>query len=125
MAMASQIAALNNAINNQKKLNFAKKNFSNKLYCEVLKEYKKAKWGQLAVVLILPLMLLPCLFIKDETIALSILLLATVFWIIPIFPLWIIISNLTFAKKWNQYSKWFEKGKNIEEVYDIFGIPFK
>ncbi len=127
----SAMGAVNNAISNNEKLKFAKNNLNNELFQKIYKGYQKAKWSQLSLPIIFALVIIfELIFIPSQSVPngyadfkTTLIIFEAVFFIIPIFPIWIVICDFTFGKDWRKYSKWYKKQTHPRELYRIFNIP--
>lgn len=116
MLSPSQLSALNNAINNQKMLAYAKGHFTDEEILDIYKSYRIAKWSQMIPVIIEALFVIGVLiFMPPDNVPIGtsgpkeelILISAMVF--IFIFPIWLVISNFTVSSKWSDYVKWYRE----------------
>jgi len=125
----SQMGALNNAIENSEKLEFASKCLSEEQLVRLYKSYKQLFWAQIAPAIILAVtVILELIFIPSEAVPHgeasmkeTIILFETVFFIVPVYPIWIILTQFTFGKLWHKYSRWYRKKSSMDELYEMFG----
>ena len=90
----SQMGALNNAIENSEKLEFASKCLSEEQLVRLYKSYKQLFWAQVAPAIILAVtVILELIFIPSEAVPHgeasmkeTIILFETVFFIVPVYP---------------------------------------
>ena len=126
----STIGTINNAIENNEKLKFAKNNLNNELFQKIYKGYKKAKWSQLSLPIIFSIViLLEFIFIPSQSVPngyadfkMTLILFEVAFFIVPILPIWLVMCDFTFGKDWRKYSKWYKMQSHPSELYRIFNI---
>lgn len=124
----SHYAVLQNAIKNNEKLAFAKSVLSKEQFERLYKSYRNLFWFQimpvivLAVAVVLELIFIPSENVPNGVASLkeTIIIFEAAFFMVPIFPLWLIISQFTVGKLWRRYSKWYEKSTDRYGIYDIF-----
>lgn len=124
----SHYAALQNAIKNNEKLAFAKSVLSKEQFERLYKSYINLFWFQimpvivLAVAVVLELIFIPSENVPNGVASLkeTIIIFEVAFFMVPIFPLCLIISQFTVGKLWRRYSKWYEKSTDRYGIYDIF-----
>ena len=129
----SAMGAVDNAISNNEKLKFAKNNLNDELFQKIYKGYKKAKQSQLslpfifAIIIILELIFVPSEVVQNgyANFKTTLILFETFFFIVPIFPIWIVICDFTFGSDWRKYCKWYKKQSHPNELYNMFNISEK
>ena len=125
----SQMGALNNAIENSEKLDFASRCLSEEQLVRLYKSYKQLFWAQIAPAIILAVVvILELIFIPSEAVPHgeasmkeTIILFETVFFIVPVYPIWIILTQFTFGKLWHKYSRWYRKKAAWMNCMQCFG----
>lgn len=129
----SAVGAINNTIENNEKLKYAKNNLDNELFEIIYSGYQKAKWSQLllpiifAITIILELIFIPSQPVQNgyADFKTTLLLFEAALFIVPILPIWIIICNFTIGNNWRKYCNWYKKQSHPNELYSIFNIPKK
>lgn len=129
----STAGAINNAIENNEKLKYAKNNLNDELFEIIYSGYQKAKWSQLllpiifAITIILELIFIPSQPVQNghADFKTTLLLFEAVLFIVPILPIWIIICNFTIGNNWRKYCNWYKKQSHPNELYSIFNISKK
>jgi hypothetical protein len=127
MGIPSQMGALDNAIDNMDKLEFAKNTLSKEDFKKLHSSYNSLKWFQLGPMLVFSaIMVLELIFIPGQKVPigesspkecfmwmeLGIFMLA--------YAVWLAISIFVCGRLWHKYSKWYEKGDNLEQLYALF-----
>ena len=128
MGKLSQLGALNNRIENNKKLRFAKYKLSKEQYEKLYKSYKKLFWFQIApVILFVIAVILILIFIPSQDVPngyadmkTTILLFGTAFFVALFFPIWLVISQFVVGKLWHKYFKWYKSEESMDKLYDLF-----
>lgn len=117
---ATAYNALDNLEKNEESLQFARRVLSREQYKELVTSKKQLFWAQISVFISFGVLaLLIALFVPNsdtKTIIIVSIALASLFIGIPI----MIILTFFYGKVWCKYSKWYRKGRSMEELYDIF-----
>lgn len=115
MLSPSQMYALQNAINNNKLLKYAKDNFREEEFYRIYKSYRRAFWSQISLPILGVIFVVGAIIFipaenvfngvasTQETIIMFLLAGFTL-----IFPIWLIICNFTFGSEWRHYVKWYK-----------------
>ena len=123
MGKLSQLGAMQNKIENNEKLRFAKKNLSGEQFRRLYGAYRRLFWFQIApVFVLLAALLLMLIFIPAEPsgVKAGIMLLTVAFFLVPFLPVWLVLSQFVVGKLWHRYSKWYQKEGSISELHALF-----
>ena len=128
MRKASQVRALNNRIETNDKLYFAKHKLSEEQFEKLHKSYKQLFWFQIVpVILFVAAVILILIFIPSQDVPngyadtkTTILLFGSAFFVAIFFPIWLIISQFAVGKLWHKYSKWYEREDSMDKLYNLF-----
>lgn len=121
---------IQNAINNEQKLGYAKNVLSEEQYDKLCKAYNQLFWIQIAPLIILVvIVILEAIFIPTGNvpegctpIKWMIIMLEACFFIVLVMPIHFVISLTAFraGRLWRRYSKWYDGERNPELIPNIF-----
>lgn len=118
MLDSSQIGVINNAIENKKKLEFARNVLNDENFEKLYKSYRQLFWFQISYLIISSVILvLTSLIFREYW---SEVLMIGAFILIFGFIIWLILSQFIAGKLWRKYDKWYRKGGNMEGLYKLF-----
>lgn len=115
MISPSQMNALQNAINNNKLLKYAKDNFTEEEFYRIYKSYRRAFWSQISLPILGVIFVIGAIIFipaenvfngvvsTQETIIMFLLAGFTL-----IFPILLVICNFDFGSEWRLYVKWYK-----------------
>lgn len=130
MGWISQYGAYRNIIENKEKLRFARQHLSKKQFEQLYRSYKQLYWFQISsVIIFIVVIVLEAIFVPGPwtaedpgmaTMKTTALIFTAGFFCVPIFPIWLIISQFAVGKLWHKYSKWYKKESSMNELYQMF-----
>ena len=110
------------------RLEFARRVLNAAQFEKLYRAYRQLFWFQLAPVLVLAAaVLLELIFIPSEVVPNgyastkeTVILFETAFFIVPFYPVWLIVSQFAVGRLWHKYCRWYDKSRDRNGVYALF-----
>ena len=76
----------------------------------------------LAAVVLLELILMPSEAVPNGYASAkeTVILFETAFFIVPFYPVWLIVSQFAVGRLWHKYCRWYDKSEDRNGVYALF-----
>mgnify|MGYP000377956198 CR=1 FL=1 len=76
----------------------------------------------LAAVVLLELILIPSEAVPKGYASAkeTVILFETAFFIVPFYPVWLIVSQFAVGRLWHKYCRWYDKSEDRNGVYALF-----
>ncbi len=110
------------------RLEFARRVLNKAQFDKLYRAYRRLFWFQIApVILLAAVVLLELILIPSEAVPNgyasakeTVILFETAFFIVPFYPVWLIVSQFAVGRLWHKYCRWYDKSEDRNEVYALF-----
>lgn len=120
MSKISYIGSINNKIENNKMLKFAKQIMSQEQFMKLYKSYRQLFWFQLSLPIVTVIIItLLCLIFKSYA---EVIVAFGITAFIFLFIIWLILSQFIVGRLWHKYVKLYKSNKHPNVIKsDLFG----
>lgn len=110
------------------RLEFARRVLNKAQFDKLHRAYRRLFRFQIApVILLAAVVLLELILIPSEAVPNgyasakeTVILFETAFFIVPFYPVWLIVSQLAVGRLWHKYCHWYDKSEDRNGVYALF-----
>ena len=110
------------------RLEFARRVLNKAQFDKLYRAYRRLFWFQIApVILLAAVVLLELILIPSEAVPNgyasakeTVILFETAFFIVPFYPVWLIVSQFAVGRLWHKYCRWYDNSEDRNEVYALF-----
>lgn len=110
------------------RLEFARRVLNKAQFDKLYRAYRRLFRFQIApVILLAAVVLLELILIPSETVPNgyastkeTVILFETAFFIVPFYPVWLIVSQFAVGRLWHKYCRWYDKSEDRNGVYALF-----
>lgn len=110
------------------RLEFARRVLNKAQFDKLYRAYRRLFRFQIApVILLAAVVLLELILIPSEAVPNgyasakeTVILFETAFFIVPFYPVWLIVSQFAVGRLWHKYCRWYDKSKDRNGVYALF-----
>lgn len=110
------------------RLEFARRVLNKAQFDKLYRAYRRLFRFQIApVILLAAVVLLELILIPSEAVSNgyasakeTIILFETAFFIVPFYPVWLIVSQFAVGRLWHKYCRWYDKSEDRNGVYALF-----
>lgn len=110
------------------RLEFARRVLNKAQFDKLYRAYRRLFRFQIApVILLAAVVLLELILIPSETVSNgyasakeTVILFETAFFIVPFYPVWLIVSQFAVGRLWHKYCRWYDKSEDRNGVYALF-----
>ena len=110
------------------RLEFARRVLNKAQFDKLYRAYRRLFRFQIApVILLAAVVLLELILIPSEavpngyaSVKETVILFETAFFIVPFYPVWLIVSQFAVGRLWHKYCRWYDKGEDRNGVYALF-----
>ena len=111
------------------RLEFARRVLNKAQFDKLYRAYRRLFRFQIApVILLAAVVLLELILIPSEAVPNgyasakeTVILFETAFFIVPFYPVWLIVSQFAVGRLWHKYCRWYDKSEDRNGVYALFG----
>lgn len=109
------------------RLEFARRVLNKAQFDKLYRAYRRLFWFQIApVILLAAVVLLELILIPSEAVPNgyasakeTVILFETAFFIVPFYPVWLIVSQFAVGRLWHKYCRWYDKSEDRNGVYAL------
>lgn len=110
------------------RLEFARRVLNKAQFDKLYRAYRRLFRFQIApVILLAAVVLLELILIPSEAVPNgyasakeTVILFETAFFIVPFYPVWLIVSQFAVGRLWHKYCRWYDKSEDRKGVYALF-----
>ena len=110
------------------RLEFARRVLNKAQFDKLYRAYRRLFRFQIApVILLAAVVLLELILIPSEAVPNAyasaketVILFETAFFIVPFYPVWLIVSQFAVGRLWHKYCRWYDKSEDRNGVYALF-----
>ena len=110
------------------RLEFARRVLNKAQFDKLYRAYRRLFRFQIApVILLAAVVLLELILIPSEAMPNgyasakeTVILFETAFFIVPFYPVWLIVSQFAVGRLWHKYCRWYDKSEDRNGVYALF-----
>ncbi len=110
------------------RLEFARRVLNKAQFDKLYRAYRRLFRFQIApVILLAAVVLLELILIPSEAVPNgyasakeTVILFETAFFIVPFYPVWLIVSQFAVGRLWHKYCRWYDKSEDRNGVYTLF-----
>lgn len=110
------------------RLEFARRVLNKAQFDKLYRAYRRLFRFQIApVILLAAVVLLELILIPSEAVPNgyasakeTVILFETAFFIVPFYPVWLIVSQFAVGRLWNKYCRWYDKSEDRNGIYALF-----
>lgn len=110
------------------RLEFARRVLNKAQFDKLYRAYRRLFRFQIApVILLAAVVLLELILIPSEAVSNgyasakeTVILFETAFFIVPFYPVWLIVSQFAVGRLWHKYCRWYDKSEDRNGVYALF-----
>ena len=110
------------------RLEFARRVLNKAQFDKLYRAYRRLFRFQIApVILLAAVVLLELILIPSEAVPNgyasakeTVILFETAFFIVPFYPVWLIVSQFAVGRLWHNYCRWYYKSEDRNGVYALF-----
>lgn len=110
------------------RLEFARRVLNKAQFDKLYRAYRRLFRFQIApVILLAAVVLLELILIPSEAVPNgyasakeTVILFETAFFIVPFYPVWLIVSQFAVGRLWHKYCRWYDKSEDRNGVYALF-----
>lgn len=110
------------------RLEFARRVLNKAQFDKLYRAYRRLFRFQIApVILLAAVVLLELILIPSEAVPNgyasakeTVILFETAFFIVPFYPVWLIVSQFAVGRLWHKYCRWYDKSEDHNGVYALF-----
>mgnify|MGYP000740699545 FL=1 len=110
------------------RLEFARRVLNKAQFDKLYRAYRRLFRFQIApVILLAAVVLLELILIPSEAVPKgyasakeTVILFETAFFIVPFYPVWLIVSQFAVGRLWHKYCRWYDKSEDRNGVYALF-----
>lgn len=110
------------------RLEFARRVLNKAQFDKLYRAYRRLFRFQIApVILLAAVVLLELILIPSEAVPNgyasakeTVILFETAFFIVPFYPVWLIVSQFAVGRLWHKYCRWYDKSEDCNGVYALF-----
>lgn len=110
------------------RLEFARRVLNKAQFDKLYRAYRRLFRFQIApVILLAAVVLLELILIPSEAVPNgyasakeTVILFETAFFIVPFYPVWLIVSQFAVGRLWHKYCRWYDKSEDSNGVYALF-----
>ena len=110
------------------RLEFARRVLNKAQFDKLYRAYRRLFRFQIApVILLAAVVLLELILMPSEAVPNAyasaketVILFETAFFIVPFYPVWLIVSQFTVGRLWHKYCRWYDKSEDRNGVYALF-----
>ena len=110
------------------RLEFARRVLNKAQFDKLYRAYRRLFRFQIApVILLAAVVLLELILIPSEAVPNgyasakeTVILFETAFFIVPFYPVWLIVSQFAVGRLWHKYCRWYDKSEDRNRIYALF-----